>query len=193
MKKILFVSKFILVAGVLVCTLNSCKKEPKQEDPKEVAEDSNDAKFKTDSIEDDANYLVDIAAIDKTEIEIGKLAQEKGMSQEVKNYGKMLVDDHTKSLDKVTAMAQTKNVTLPTTISEKGQEEYDKLNKKSGKDFDKEFAEMMVDGHEKAVDKMKTIGDKASDPSLQMYASDQVSVLTGHLEKAKLMKKDADK
>ena len=130
MKKIAFIGKIVLGVGVLACTMNSCKKEPQQEDPKEVAEDQNDAKFDADSIEDDADYLVDAAEISKTEIEIGKLAQQKGVSQKVKDFGKTLADDHTKSLDEVTALAKTKNVTLPVAITEEGQKEYDKLNEK---------------------------------------------------------------
>ena len=50
MKKILLAGKAILGAGLLVIFLNSCKNETKQEDPKEVAEDTNEAKF--DSIAD---------------------------------------------------------------------------------------------------------------------------------------------
>ena len=193
MKKILFASKIILGTGILVCSLNSCKQEPKAEDPKEVAEDQNEAKFETDSIEDDADYLVDAAEIDKIEIELGKLAQQKGVSQSVKNYGKMLVDDHTKSLGEVTALAKTKNVSLPVALTEEGQKKYDKLNEKSGVDFDKEFADLMVDGHEKAVDKITKISEKASDKALEVWASSKVSVLTAHLEKAKKLKKEVDK
>lgn len=193
MKKIAFLGKIILGAGVLACSMYSCKKEPQREDPKEVAEDQNEAKFETDSIEDDADYLVDLAEIDKTEIEIGKLAQQKGVSQSVKDFGKMMVDDHTKSLEKVTALAKTKNVTLPSAISDKGQKEYDKLNEKSGSDFDKEFAEKMVDGHQNAVDKITVVAEKASDKDLGLWASNQVGVLTTHLEKAKQLQKELHK
>jgi putative membrane protein len=193
MKKILFASKIILGTGILVCSLNSCKNEPKQEDPKEVAEDANDAKFETDSIEDDANYLVDVAEIDKTEIEIGKLAQQKGISQSVKDFGKMLVEDHTKSLEQVNVFAKKQNVTLPTTITDMGKDEYEKLNKKSGADFDKKFADMMVEGHKKAIDVMTKISEKDSNQEIELWASNELSVLTAHLVKAKELKKLVDR
>lgn len=193
MKKILFASKIILGTGILVCSLNSCKNEPKQEDPKEVAEDANDAKIETDSIEDDANYLVDVAEVDKTEIEIGKLAQQKGVSQAVKDYGKMLVEDHTKSLEQVNVFAKKQNVTLPTTITDMGKDEYEKLNKKSGADFDKKFADMMVEGHKKAIDVMTKISEKDSNQEIELWASNELSVLTAHLVKAKELKKLVDR
>lgn len=194
MKKILLAGKAILGAGLLVIFLNSCKNETKQEDPKEVAEDTNEAKF--DSIadkKDDSEYLVDIAEVNLAEIEIGKLAQQKSTNPEVKKFGKMLVDEHTKSAGEVSALAKSKNFTLPTSLTEEGQEEYKKLNEKSGLDFDKKFADMMIDGHEKAIEKLQKATKDAKDEDIKLWASNNIAPLTAHLEHAKLLKQDLDK
>jgi len=194
MKKILLAGKAILGAGLLVIFLNSCKNETKQEDPKEVAEDTNEAKF--DSIadkKDDSEYLVDIAEVNLAEIEIGKLAQQKSTNPEVKKFGKMLVDEHTKSAGEVSALAKSKNFTLPTSLTEEGQEEYKKLNEKSGLDFDKKFADMMIDGHEKAIEKLQKATKDAKDQDIKLWASNNIAPLTAHLEHAKLLKQDLDK
>ena len=158
MKKLLLAGKAILGAGLIIISLQSCKNETKQEDPKEVAEDANEAKFDSiDSKEDDSEFLVDQAEINLAEIEIGKLAQQKGTDAEVKKFGKMLVDEHTKSASEVSALAKAKNFTLPTSLTEEGKEEYNKLNEKSGVDFDKKFTDMMIDGHEKAIKKLEDL------------------------------------
>lgn len=194
MKKLLLAGKVILGAGLLLVSLNSCKNENKQEDPKEVAEDSNEAKF--DSIadkKDDSEFLVDIAEVNLAEIEIGKLAQTKSTNPEVKKFGKMLVDEHTKSASEVSALAKAKNFTLPTSLTEEGQEEYKKLNEKSGLDFDKKFADMMIDGHEKAIDKLQKATKDAKDEDVKLWASNNIAPLTAHLEHAKLLKQDLDK
>lgn len=194
MKKLLLAGKVILGAGLIIIFLNSCKNETKQEDPKEVAEDNNEAKF--DSIEnkkDDSEFLVDQAEINLAEIEIGKLAQIKSTNAEVKNFGKMLVDEHTKSASEVSALAKTKNFSLPTSLTEEGQEEYNKLNEKSGVDFDKKFADMMIDGHEKAIDKLRKAAEDAKDQDVKVWASNNIAGLTAHLEHAKLLKQNLDK
>lgn len=194
MKKILLAGKVILGAGLLLVSLNSCKNENKQEDPKEVAEDSNEAKF--DSIadkKDDSEFLIDIAEVNLAEIEIGKLAQTKSTNPEVKKFGKMLVDEHTKSASEVSALAKAKNFTLPTSLTQEGQDEYKKLNEKSGLDFDKKFADMMIDGHEKAIDKLKKATEDAKDQDVKLWASNNIAPLTAHLEHAKLLKQDLDK
>ena len=46
-----------------------------------------------------------------TEVEAGKLAQEKGASQDVKDFGAMMVKDHTQNNEDLMALAQTKGVT----------------------------------------------------------------------------------
>jgi len=194
MKKILLAGRAILGAGLIIIFLNSCKNEPKQEDPKEVAEDANEAKFDTiDSKEDDSEFLVDQAEINLAEIEIGKLAQQKSTNTEVKKFGKMLVDEHTKSASEVSALAKAKNFTLPTSLTEDGQEEYNKLNEKTGLDFDKKFADMMIDGHEKAIDKLKKASENAKDAEIKTWASNNIAGLTAHLEHAKLLKQNLDK
>jgi putative membrane protein len=194
MKKLLLAGKVILGAGLIIIFLNSCKNETKQEDPKEAAEDSNEAKFDSiDSKEDDSQYLVDQAEVNLAEIEIGKLAQSKSTNTEVKSFGKMLVDEHTKSASEVSALAKTKNFSLPTSLTEEGQEEYNKLNEKSGVDFDKKFADMMVDGHEKAIDKLKKAAENAKDPDVRQWASNNIAGLTAHLEHAKMLKQNLDK
>lgn len=194
MKKILLASKAILGAGIIILSLNSCKNETKQEDPKEVAEDANEAKFDSvDNKEDDSEFLVDQAEINLAEIEIGKLAQQKGTNAEVKNFGKMLVDEHTKAASEVSALAKAKNFTLPTSLTEEGQDEYKKLNEKSGLDFDKKFADMMIDGHEKAIDKLQKAAKDAHDEDVRTWATNNIAGLTSHLEHAKMLKQNLDK
>jgi putative membrane protein len=194
MKKILLAGKVILGAGIIIIFLNACKNETKQEDPKEVAEDANEAK--ADSVnytKDDSEFLVDQAEINLSEIEIGKLAQQKSTNPEVKSFGKMLVDEHTKSASEVSALAKAKNYTLPTSLTEDGQDEYNKLNEKTGLDFDKKFADLMIDGHQKAIDKLKKASEDAKDEEVRVWASNNIAGLTAHLEHAKLLKQNLDK
>lgn len=194
MKKILLAGKVILGAGLIIIFLNSCKNETKQEDPKEVAEDTNEAKF--DSIadkKDDSEFLVDQAEINLAEIEIGKLAEQKSTDPEVRSFGKMLVDEHTKSASEVSALAKTKNFTLPTSLTKEGHDEYNELNEKTGLDFDKKFADMMIDGHQKAIEKLQKATEDAKDEDVKLWASNNIAGLTAHLEHAKLLKQNLDK
>jgi putative membrane protein len=170
--------------------MTSCKQEPKAEDTKEVAEDQNEAKFDdtNDAKEDDSQYLVAAAEKDLEEIETGKLALSKGTDPEVKKFGQMMIDDHTKASSTTKPLAEKKNITLPMALTDKGKEHYDDLNdEKAGKDFDMKYADMMVDGHEDAISKLTDASEKASDPEIRSWAGNMVPTLQMHLEHAKML------
>jgi len=190
MKKLEIILKTTFLASLLILVMMvfSCKKETdKMEDTKEVATDQNDQKFdNNDEREDDSAFLVAAAETDLMEIEIGKLAQTKGTHQGVKDFGKMLVDEHTKSANETKPLAEKLGVSLPTAITDKGKEHYADLNgKEAGKDFDQKFADMMVDGHEEAIRKMEKAAKNGNSPEVQSWASAMLPSLKMHLDHAK--------
>jgi len=194
MKRVFLLSKAVLAAGVVVMSLGSCKNEAKQEDPKEVAEDQNEIKFEDrETKEDDSEFLVDAAEIDLAEIELGKLAQQKSTNPGVKSLGKMLVDAHEKSAAELKTLADSKNFSLPTSVTEDGKEAYDKLNKETGTDFDKKFVDGAIDAHEKAIDKFKIAAENANDTEIKAWASKNVNSLREHLQHAKMLKEEINK
>lgn len=198
MKKIGTVCGIILGTVFMLCSLNACKEKPNQEDSQEdsqeVAEDQNEAVFdEAEAAEDDAQYLVDVTAINLMEIKIGELAQLKGVNDEVKKFGKMMVEEHNKSATAVKELAASKNVSLPTKITEDGQEEFDKLYEKTGADFDKKFAEIMVNGHQKAINLLRKASEDANSPEIRSWATNQIPILTTHLEHAQTLKNTVDK
>lgn len=191
MKKATTLVKALFGAAILTLFLglSSCKKEGKAEDPKEVAEDENEAKFnENDAKENDSEFLVSSTETNLMEIEIGRLAQSKGTDPGVKEFGKMLVADHTKAAAETKPFADRLQVSLPSSITEKGKEHYNKLNEKSGKEFDEKFADMMVEGHEDAVSKMEKASADANDPEIKAWAANMVPTLRQHLDHAKKLK-----
>jgi len=196
MKKTTFMAKALMGAAIVTMSLGavSCKDEKKPEDTKEVAEDQNEAKFDdtNDAKEDDSEYMVAAAEVDMKEIELGKLAQQKGMSADVKALGKMMVDEHTASSATTKALATKKNITLPASLTDKGKEGMDDLTDKTGKDFDKKYADMMVDGHEKTIEKMEKASEDAKDEEIRMWAANMLPTLRKHLEHAKMVKEKVD-
>jgi len=195
MKKSTILGKALLSAAVLTLSLGttSCKQESKPEDSKEAAEDQNDAKFEDNNAkEDDSEYLVDAAETDLEEIEVGKLAELKGTDAEVKSFGKMLVDDHTKSFQELKSFSDKKQISLPLVITEDGKEAFNDLDKKAGLDFDKKFAQMMVDGHESALKDAEKVSKDAKDEAIRLWAANKIPTLTAHLEHAKKLKERLD-
>ncbi|MES2557508.1 MAG: DUF4142 domain-containing protein [Bacteroidota bacterium] len=156
------------------------------EDSKEVAEDQNEERFEDRKSEKDAAFLVEAAAINLEEIKLGELAQEKGTLKEVKDLGKMMVDEHTAALDELKELAAQKAISLPGSLTEDGQEAYDKLNEKSGKDFNEKYCDMMIKGHKDAIDKFEKASSDADDPDIRNWASSMLPSLRVHLDHSRM-------
>jgi len=132
----------------------------------------------------DAQFAVDAADAGMTEVQLGQMAQQKGVAKDVKDYGKMMVNDHTEAADKLKALASTKNITLPATVSADMQKNIDNLQQKSGKDFDKAYISMMVDDHKKVIGKFEDESKNGSDADIRAFADSTLHTLRHHLDEA---------
>ena len=182
-KKLFFDGMLIvIIMGLTLAACNNNAQSP--EDTKEVAEESNEAKFDDNEQENDAEFLVDAAEINLEEIELGKLAQTNGVTADVKDMGKMMVDQHTKTFNELKDLAASKNMTIPTSLTEENQDDYKKLADKTGNDFDKEYCDMMVKGHKDAIDRFEKASNKANDAEIKQWAATTLPALRTHLEHA---------
>ena len=119
-----------------------------------------------------------------TEIDLGRLAQQKAASAEVKAFGEMLVRDHTKALDALKQAAAQQNLQVPAMVNEKHRELRDRLSMLTGSEFDRAYINAMVDAHEATVKKLEDRKDAGVD-ALQQFASTILPTVQQHLEQAK--------
>jgi putative membrane protein len=116
------------------------------------------------------------------EIEVGKLAQQKGQSDAVKQYGAMLVKDHSEANTKAQQVARQLNVEPPTGTSLGQKATYAKLKVLSGASFDKSFANSMVSDHQSDIKDYQEQTKKA-DPAGN-FAKEILPTLQKHLQEA---------
>jgi putative membrane protein len=135
--------------------------------------------------EQDSKFSVEAASGGMMEVQLGELAQQKASSQRVKDFGAMMVRDHTKANDELKSLAGMKNITLPPAPGEDHMDHIKKLSEKSGKEFDRDYMKMMVDDHQDDVDKFEKMSKDATDPDLKAFATKTLPVLKAHLDSAK--------
>jgi len=136
-----------------------------------------------------SEFMTKVADVGMTEVKLGQMAQDKGMSQRVKDFGAMMVKDHTAAGDELKNMARQKNVTLPETMSNDHQKKTDDLNKKTGKDFDKAYIKAMVDGHQSAVSDFEKASKNTKDADVKAWVDKTLPTLRMHLDSAKAIQK----
>jgi putative membrane protein len=142
---------------------------------------------------DDKKFLKDAAIGGMTEVELGKLAQQKASSDAVKQFGQKMVDDHTKANDQLKELASKENIPVPDALDSKHESRINKLAKLSGPDFDKAYIKDQVKDHQQDVSEFKTEADSGTDPNIKQFASNTLPTLEQHLNMAKELNKTEKK
>lgn len=118
------------------------------------------------------------------EVRLGELATQQASSQEVVDFGDMMVADHGEANQQLQDIAQQKGIELPQELSEKGQQHYEELQQLSGAEFDRQYIDLMVEDHEEDIEAFRTQSEAGLDPELVAFAEETLPVLERHLERA---------
>lgn len=172
-----------LIGGILFGAA-SCSNSNDPKDTKAVAENTNDAKTDSASSSKDADFLIAAAGINLTEMKLSQLAQQKGIIKEVMALGTRIEEDHTKSFSDETALASSKNIAIPTSDTYDVMNAYNKLDEKTGKDFDNAYCDMMISSHKDAIKLFEKAATDATDPDIKTWAASMLPSLHEHLTQA---------
>ncbi len=137
----------------------------------------------TSMVSDDAkNFAQDAATGGMMEVQLGNIAEKNSSTQSIKDFGKMMVDDHSKINDELKGLAAKKNVALPSTVTSDQQKDIDKLSKETGKSFDKDYVSMMINDHKNDIAAFKKAGDNIQDPDFKDFIMKALPTLQKHLD-----------
>jgi len=128
-------------------------------------------------------------ASDYYEVEAGKLAQDKATTQGLKDFGKMMVANHTESTEKLKAAgAKASPAVVPNPVLNAEQEaNLAALRGADGADFDAKYKAQQIAAHEKALAAMKDYAATGDVPELKTFAAATEKVVETHLAKIKAM------
>ena len=169
---------------------------------------------------DTRTFINNMAIAGMAEVQLGKLASERGMSADVKQFGQMMVTDHTKANDELKQIAAKLNVPLPTELDTKHKALADRLSKLQGAEFDREYAMAMVSGHEEVAATLRarsqsnrstsaqpsttgrqtgsatstavgTAGSPANEDTVTQWAAKTLPTVQQHLERARGLQKSS--
>ncbi len=150
----------------------------------------------------DRDFVEDLTIANMAEVELGKMAMERAANAEVKQFGDMMVRDHTKAGDELKQVATRHSIPAPAALDQKHQELKTKLSTLRGAEFDREYMSAMVDGHEDVVDRLQTrasedrfgddkgavkpeSSDNPVEAALNQWAAAALPTVRHHLDEAK--------
>jgi putative membrane protein len=131
--------------------------------------------------EEDIKFINEAASGGMAEVELGQMAQTKATDPQVKEFGAMMVKDHTKANDELKALAEKKSISLPSSPSDEQRKVKDELSSKSGKDFDNAYVLNMVKDHKKDIKLFEDASRKVDDPELKAFIVKTLPTLRMHL------------
>jgi putative membrane protein len=125
-----------------------------------------------------ADVLGTLHQSDLKEVQAGEIAQKDGKSKAVRDYGKMLVNDHTAADKKVADVATKENIDLRASTPAPGPNDMGTMA--TGPDFDQKFAQEMLDDHRKNLAAVLEARDRTNDPQLRRLLDDVIPTLEKH-------------
>ena len=130
----------------------------------------------------DHRFVMFAAMGGMAEVELGRLAAQKGASEDVRQFGQRMVDDHSKANAELMQLASGKGMTLPAAPDAKHQAGMRKLSALSGEKFDKEYVKMMLKDHKKDVAAFEKEAAGGMDAELKSFAASTLPTLREHLQ-----------
>ena len=132
----------------------------------------------------DEIFLHEIAAAGMTEVEFGKLAQQRAGSPDVREFGRQMVEDHGRANARLGALVQTSEITLPTAMNGKYRTDYGQLTRLQGAAFDRAYVKGQIDDHRKVAEMLEYQLANGKDPQLKAFATETLPTIRHHLELA---------
>jgi putative membrane protein len=132
----------------------------------------------------DRRFIEKAAIGGMAEVELGKLAQANGASNQVKQFGARMSEDHAKANDELKQLASAKGVEVPTSLDKKTQATVDKMKTLTGAAFDKAYMSDMVADHKEDIALFQAESLSGHDADVKAFAGKTLPTLREHLEMA---------
>jgi putative membrane protein len=132
----------------------------------------------------DREFVMKVAMTNTAEVQVGQLATTKGGSDAVKQYGDMMIRDHTDAQNRIKGLATSLSLPAPDSVDAKHKALKEKLGKLSGAAFDKEYKNAMVEGHKEAITLFEKQASSGTNGQLRTFATENLPKLKAHLDSA---------
>ena len=133
----------------------------------------------------DVKFMQKAAADGMAEVELGRMAQQKAMRDEVKQFAARMVEDHGKAGEELKKIAAAHNVQLPAAPDEKHRKYIEKIGKQVGPDFDREYMKHMLSEHEQDVKEFREHAKARKPNAVSAFAAATLPTLEAHLQSAR--------
>jgi putative membrane protein len=130
------------------------------------------------------DFMVQATEAHLADLNMVRLARMHSQDAAVKRYAGTVFKDRQESLELLTALMRKKEIAQPDTLNANAKQDIDRMAILYGSEFDREFINMMVAGHEKTLELFRSVSVAAHDPAVQDYVDGMIPKLDKDLKRA---------
>ena len=122
----------------------------------------------------------------RAEVELGKLAQSRGSSAQVKSFGERMAKDHSKANDQLGRLVKGTNLELPKGLAPDDAAFKSELEGAQGAAFDQRYLVKQIADHQKTANLLQWEISSGQNQALKDYAGEMLPIVLDHLRQAQL-------
>jgi putative membrane protein len=141
----------------------------------------------------DDQFLIQALEGHNNSTRILDLVDSRSQNAKVREFAKTVLDEHKKLGMKLATAAKERKLTIVALPNKQAQEEYDRLSKEKGPEFDKDFLATFIRGHDKALALCEHQISAGKEQPLTTCAKECTTALKDHLKRAKDLQTEINK
>lgn len=127
-------------------------------------------------------FIIDAAQNGTAEVYLGRLAEQRGSTAAARDFGRTMVQDHTKANQDLMAIATRNGINPPTNLPPAAQAAYSRLQQASGTDFDAQYLELQGAQHLEQRAMLQFAAAHAQNADVRGFAQRTLPVVEQHIE-----------
>ena len=129
-------------------------------------------------------FVMDTYTCNLFEIQAGQLAAQRAQDDQIKQFARQMVQDHTQANQQLKQAAQSKQIQVQEQLDPVHQAKLQKLQKLPAQEFGRKYINSQVAGHMMSVLEFRYQSENLQDPQLKQWAAQTLPKLEEHLKHA---------
>ncbi|MDX2265844.1 MAG: DUF4142 domain-containing protein [Hyphomicrobiales bacterium] len=132
-------------------------------------------------VETEKQFIEKAAVGDLFEIQTSQEALKRSQNAAVKAHAQKMIEDHTKSAEKLKRIVETGNLpAAPAVLDSAHADMLEDLREAKAEDFDRTYIKMQQDSHEETLEMMERYAENGENPALKAFATEKIPTVQQH-------------
>jgi len=150
-----------------------------------IADDAQTAGARDQAMQDPTKmFVMDTYSENLLEVQLGQLAAQKAQDDQVKQFARMMVQDHTKANQQLKQVAQSANIQISEQLDPVHQAKLQKMQKLPASEFGRKYVNSQAAAHMMTVLEFQYQSQNAQNDQVKQFATQMLPDLQKHLQHA---------